>query len=224
MGALCYWLIHGGSTTLPSASILSAAGHTALYSAAAAALATVVAVPVSTLAIRHRNRLTILIERLSYLPMALPGSSSRSASWPSRCATPSRSTRPRIELIIAYAILFLPLAVVGVRSAMGQASPRLEEVGRSLGASRSSVFRRITLPLIAPGLGAAFALVFISSSTELTATLLLRPTGVNTLATQFWTYTTNFSYGAAAPYAARWSQSRRFPPISSAAACGPSPR
>ena len=44
--------------------------------------------------------------------------------------------------------------------------------------------------------------MFISSATELTATLLLRPTGVNTLATQFWTYTTNFSYGAAAPYAA----------------------
>ena len=48
---------------------------------------------------------------------------------------------------------------------------------------------RITLPLIAPGLRAAFALVFISSATELTATLLLRPTGVNTLATQFWAYT-----------------------------------
>ena len=48
---------------------------------------------------------------------------------------------------------------------------------------------RVTLPLIAPGLGAAFALVFISSATELTATLLLRPTGVNTLATQFWAYT-----------------------------------
>ena len=48
----------------------------------------------------------------------------------------------------------------------------------------------MTLPLIAPGLGAAFALVFISSRTELTATLLLRPTGVDTLATQFWAYTT----------------------------------
>jgi iron(III) transport system permease protein len=35
----------------------------------------------------------------------------------------------------------------------------------------------------------------------LTATLLLRPTGVDTLATQFWAYTTDFSYGAAAPYA-----------------------
>jgi iron(III) transport system permease protein len=64
------------------------------------------------------------------------------------------------------------------------------------------VWLRVTLPLIAPGLGAAFALVFISSATELTATLLLRPTGVNTLASQFWSYTGNFSYGAAAPYAA----------------------
>jgi len=64
------------------------------------------------------------------------------------------------------------------------------------------VWRRVTLPLIAPGLGAAFALVFISAATELTATLLLHPTGVNTLATQFWAYTSELSYGAAAPYAA----------------------
>ena len=48
----------------------------------------------------------------------------------------------------------------------------------------------------------AFALVFISSATELTATLLLRPTGVNTLATRFWAYTSELSYGSAAPYAA----------------------
>ncbi len=202
MGALCYWLIHGSSSTLPATSILAAAGHTALYSAAAAGLATVLAVPVSTLAIRHRNRLTILLERLSYLPMALPGLVIALGLVAFSVRYAFSLYQSSIELIIAYAILFLPLAVVGVRSAMGLASPLLEEVGRSLGASRSSVFGRITLPLIAPGLGAAFALVFISSSTELTATLLLRPTGVNTLATQFWTYTTNFSYGAAAPYAA----------------------
>ncbi|HWJ51493.1 MAG TPA: ABC transporter permease subunit, partial [Solirubrobacteraceae bacterium] len=100
------------------------------------------------------------------------------------------------------AVLFLPLALVGVRSAMAQSSPRLEEVGRSLGCAPGEVWRRVTLPLIAPGLGAAFALVFISSATELTAKLLLRPTGVNTLATQFWAYTSELSYGAAAPYAA----------------------
>jgi iron(III) transport system permease protein len=85
---------------------------------------------------------------------------------------------------------------------MAQAPRRLEEVARSLGASGPRAWLRVTLPLIGPGLAAAAALVFISSATELTATLLLRPTGVNTLATQFWTYIGDFSYGAAAPYAA----------------------
>ncbi len=202
LGSLVYWMLRGGSTTLPSASILAAAGHTAEFSAAAAALATVLAVPICLLSIRHRNRLTILIERIAYLPMALPGLVIALGLVAFSVRYAISFYQSSLELILAYAILFLPLAVVGVRSAMTQASPRLEEVGRSLGSGPAAVFGRITLPLIAPGLGAAFALVFISSATELTATLLLRPTGVDTLATQFWTYTSNFSYGAAAPYAA----------------------
>jgi len=202
MGSLVYWMLRGSSTTLPSASILGALGHTAELSAAAAALATVLAVPVTTLAIRHRNRVTLLIERLAYLPMALPGLvvALGLVSFSVRYALALYQSS--LELIVAYAILFLPLAVVVMRSAMAQASPRLEEVGRSLGCRPVTAWWRITLPLIEPGLRAAFALVFISSATELTATLLLRPTGVNTLATQFWAYTTDFSYGAAAPYAA----------------------
>ena len=60
---------------------------------------------------------------------------------------------------------------------------------------------RVTLPLVAPGLAAAFCLVFLSAVTELTATLILIPTGVQTLATQFWAYQQNLSYGQAAPFA-----------------------
>jgi iron(III) transport system permease protein len=48
----------------------------------------------------------------------------------------------------------------------------------------------------------AAALVFLTSVTELTATLLLRPTGTETLATQFWVYTDALAWGAAAPFAA----------------------
>ena len=44
--------------------------------------------------------------------------------------------------------------------------------------------------------------MFLSTTTELTATLLLRPTGLQTLATQFWVYTGGLAYGATAPYAA----------------------
>ncbi|HMD55976.1 MAG TPA: iron ABC transporter permease [Solirubrobacteraceae bacterium] len=200
--ALVYWMARGSSTTLPSASILGALAHTAEFSAAAAVLATALAIPLTTLSIRHRNRLTLLIERVAYLPMALPGLvvALGLVSFSVRYALSLYQSA--LELIVAYAILFLPLAVVAVRAAMVQAPARLEEVGRSLGRGPLSAWMRITLPLIAPGLRAAFALVFISSATELTATLLLHPTGVNTLATQFWAYTSDFSYGAAAPYAA----------------------
>jgi iron(III) transport system permease protein len=202
VGSLVYWVARGSSTTLPSASILTALAHTVAYSAAAAAIATALAVPVSTLAIRHTGRLTLLVERLAYLPMALPGLVVALGLVAFSVRYAFALYQSSLELIVAYAILFLPLAVVGVRSAIAQAPPRLEEVGRSLGARPATVFRRVTLPLIAPGVAAAFALVFVSAATELTATLLLRPTGVNTLATQFWAYTSDFAYGAAAPYAA----------------------
>ena len=70
-----------------------------------------------------------------------------------------------------------------------------------LAGARPSVFARVTLPLIAPGLLAGFCLVFLTATTELTATLVLAPTGVHTLATQFWAYQSEAAYGAAAPYA-----------------------
>jgi iron(III) transport system permease protein len=63
------------------------------------------------------------------------------------------------------------------------------------------VLWRVTLPLVGPGLAAAFCLVFLSVVTELTATLILIPTGVQTLATQFWSYQQNLAYGQAAPFA-----------------------
>ena len=59
----------------------------------------------------------------------------------------------------------------------------------------------MTARIAGPGLVAAFCLVFLSVVTELTATLLLIPTGTQTLATQFWSYETNLSYSQAAPFA-----------------------
>ncbi len=202
VSSVIYWTLRGGNTTLPGASLLQALGYTAAYSAAAAAIATVLAVAVATLALRHRGRFTLLLERVTYLPLALPGLvvALGFVAFSVRF-TSSLYQRSPIELILAYAVLFLPLAVVAVRSSLAGAPARFEEVARSLGASPSRAFARVTLPAIVPGVAAAFAFVFISAATELTATLVLRPTGVDTLATRFWEYTGGFAYGAAAPYA-----------------------
>ena len=64
------------------------------------------------------------------------------------------------------------------------------------------MFATVTLPLTVRGIGAAAALVFLSCVKELPATLLLRPTGMDTLATELWTHTSVSAFAAAAPYAA----------------------
>jgi iron(III) transport system permease protein len=97
--------------------------------------------------------------------------------------------------------MFLPRAVVNVRAALEQAPVVLDDVAHSLGVGQVATVRRVTLPIIAPGIGAGAALVFLAVSTELTATLMLAPIDTNTLATRFWAESSSVAFGAAAPYA-----------------------
>ncbi|WP_147471419.1 ABC transporter permease [Nocardia stercoris] len=200
--ALGYWLVRGNSSTLPAASIWSQAATTVGYALAAAATATAAALPVALYAWRRDNRWSRVLERVAYLTRALPGIAVALAIvyFGIRYAQPLYQQPPM--LVAGYVVLFFPLALTAVRAGLAQVPPGVEEVARSLGTPWWRVLTRITLPLIAPGLGAAFAMVALTASTELTATLLLRPTGTQTLATQFWVYTSGLAWGAAAPYAA----------------------
>ena len=202
IGAIVYLIIRGGTTTLPAASLAGAAGSTFAYSAAAGLVATVAALPVALLSIRFAGRPARLLERTSMLVLAVPGlviALSFTYFTEHNLAGSFYQTPPL--LVLTYAVMFFPMAVVSVRAAVARSPVGLEEVGHALGVSRRSVFFRITLPLIGPGLAAAFSLVFLESATELTATLVLHPTNVETLATQFWIYQSNLSYSQAAPYA-----------------------
>jgi iron(III) transport system permease protein len=183
-------------------SIADAAWHTAFYSAVAAAVATLMALPVALLAIRHPGRPGRLLERSTYLVLAMPGVIIAFAlSYFTERYAGGFMYQSAPLLMLAYAILFFPLALVGVRASVAYAPVSLEEAARSLGQRRLAVVRRVTLPLIAPGLAAAFCLVFLAAVTELTATLILVPDNVQTLSTQFWAYQQNLSYGQAAPFA-----------------------
>jgi iron(III) transport system permease protein len=160
------------------------------------------ALPVAVLAVRHDGRLRRLLERSTYLVLAMPGIIIALAfSYFSERYLAGFAYQTAPLLVLAYAILFFPLALVCVRASVAQAPAGLEEVARSLGRPPLAVWLRVTLPLVGPGLAAGFCLVFLSAVTELTATLILVPTGVQTLATQFWAYQTNLEYGQAAPFA-----------------------
>jgi len=201
VAVLAYWFKVGTSSSFPMDEFLATSTVSLQLGLAGAAITTVLALPVAWLAVRQPGRVSLLTERATYIAHSLPGIvvALSLVTITIRVARPIYQTAPL--LILAYVILFFPFALVSLRAALVQAPIRLDEVGRSLGASPLTVLRRITLPLIAPGIGAGAAMVFIASVTELTATLLLAPIGTTTLATKFWEHSDSIAYGAAAPYA-----------------------
>lgn len=199
---LVYWVATGSSAGIDLGAVLAATGTSLKLGLGAAALTTLLALPVSVLSVRHPSRTAIVLERATYLPFALPGIVvALSLIVLSIDYFPALYGTTQL-LIVAYAILSLPLALVATRAALAQAPPVHEEIARSLGCRPLAAMARVTLPRILPGLGAAAALVFLATVTELTATLLLAPIGTQTLATQFWAKASTLSYGAAGPYAA----------------------
>jgi len=209
---LAHWLVRSPSqatrTGLEFQWIFAA--NSALVSLAAALACAVLAVPVAYLAATHRSKLAELIDRATYVGYAMPGivlglalvffavwyESSANALLGGDFAPTLYQALPL--LIFAYVVRFLPQAVGATRSSVLRVDQSLSEAARSLGRSPVDAFREITLPLIAPGVIGGAALVFLTTMKELPATLLLHPTGFETLVTYIWSVREVGYYGSAA--------------------------
>jgi iron(III) transport system permease protein len=106
-----------------------------------------------------------------------------------------------VFVVLGLVVLFLPNAISAVEPALRAVPPAWHELAQSLGMRPSTEFMRVTLPVITPGLVAGWALVVLVIVRELPLTLLLRPNGVETLATRLWAETNAGAFAAAAPYA-----------------------
>lgn len=199
--SLAHWLTAGNPEFDPTA-LLRTLGTTIGLALSAGVLTVLAAFPVAWMVSRRRTWLSLTVERLTYVASSLPGVVIALAliTLAVHYARPLYQTA--FVLVAAYAILFIPRAMVSIRAAMAHAPEELSEAARALGDSPLRSFVRVLLPLTAPGAMAGFAMVFIAVSTELTATLLLAPTGTQTLATAFWTASGSIDYAGAAPYAA----------------------
>jgi iron(III) transport system permease protein len=76
-------------------------------------------------------------------------------------------------LLLAYLTVFLPLGVRTIAGVMLQIDKSLEECAQMCGASWAFRVRTVTIPLLVPGLVAAWLLLFIASIRELGASILL---------------------------------------------------
>lgn len=194
------WTQRGRSQTDWS-ELAGALRSTLLLGAAAALLTVAIALPLAVLSARYPGRLSRLLTVSAYASHSFPGIviALSLVFFGVRYATPLYQRTPM--LLFAYVVLFLSLAIGAVHNAVAQAPPVLDDVARTLGRTQWGAWRSVTVPLSAPGIGAAAVLVFIAVMKELPATLLLRPIGTDTLATRLWTYTDGAQFAAAAPFA-----------------------
>lgn len=171
-------------------------------SAGGAVIAVALALPIGALAARYRGRVVRAIESAGYLALGLPGIVvGLSLVFFSLSVLPALY-QTALVLAFAYGVLFMPKAIGAIRTSIGQVPTSLEDVARTLGYGRLQTWWLVTARLARPGIGAAALLVMVTAMKELPATLLLRPTGTDTLAVELWARTDVSAYGAAAPYAA----------------------
>ncbi len=86
-------------------------------------------------------------------------------------------------VVYACTARFLAVADSSIQSGLHKLPPDIDPAARLLGHSSSDTARHILLPLLKPAIITAGVIVFVDTIKELSATILLRPFGYNTLAT-----------------------------------------
>lgn len=182
---LTTWVLRTTDVDWPT--VLAAARNSLLTAALAAVVATVVALPAARLGARHRDRRLVgAIEAAHHAGYALPHLvvalslvffGIRVAPW---------AYQTLGMAVFALVVIYVPLALGAMRSALLQIPPSLEEAARGMGRGRLAVATTVLGPLARPGIAAGAALVFLMAVKELPAMILLAPTGFDTLATLLW--------------------------------------
>lgn len=150
-----------------------ALSNTFLLAGGGATITLLLAGVLAWMIVRRRGALSRLIEVSIMIPVAIPGivfSIGLLWAW-IRAPIPIYGTI--WILLLCYVTIFIPYGVRAISASLHQIDQSLEECATVIGANWQQVLRGILLPLLRPGLMAAWTLVFISIIKELSASALL---------------------------------------------------
>jgi iron(III) transport system permease protein len=196
IGTLVGWLGRGTGAGRPFP--WGAVGGSILGSLLAAGVVALLALPTAVLVTRHASRGTAWVERAAYTVFALPHITVGLAVVFFSARYLGDWYQSLTVLVLVYGSIFFAQALGAARSSLLQVSPSVEEASRSLGVGPLKTMLRVTAPMVRRGLVAGSLLVFLTTMKELPATLLLRPTGFDTLAVGIWSAADSLLYSRAA--------------------------
>ena len=173
-----------------------------VYSATLAAGATAVSLVVGTMAalyfVRHARQKAELVRVGMLLPLILPEILTAIALLFFFYEI-GIGTEHQIALFTGHVLMTLPFVFLNVSTSLQWRDNAMELAARTLGASRYTAFRRITLPLIAPGVAAGGVFAFIISFDTFGISFILKGAGSAPLPIQLYDYLRfNFTPEAAA--------------------------
>lgn len=186
IAVLLEWFIRGTINGLEGSAVLMPLWNSLQASGLAAVATIVLAFPVALLTVRYRTWLSRIFGKAVYIGFGLPGVVVALSLVFFAVNFALFAYQTMLLLVFAYAVLFLPVALGSLRSGLLQINPSLEEAAQSLGVTQFQAFVRITVPILMPSIFASAAMVFLLTMKELPATLIIGPTGFETLATSIW--------------------------------------
>ena len=194
------WLFRSEGRRIPALEFQPIFALNSMYLAGLAALvACIFALPVAYYSGRTNSFLARVLERATYVGFAVPGVVIGLALvFLGTRTLPSLYRQGIWLLVFGYVVRFLPQTVGTIRSSVLQVDEEMLEAARTLNVGRVETFRRITLPLIAPGMVAGAVLVFLTTMKELPMTLMIAPIGMDTLVIKVWQAHDAFAYRYAA--------------------------
>ncbi len=154
-----------------------------------ATLVTALALLVAWSVLRGKGPGRALIDTLSFMPLAIPGTMIGMALvyvYLSLSAVPIYGTA--WILVIAYVTVYLSFTSRAASATLIQLHPELEEAARTCGGTPLYTLRRIVLPLMLPALVGAWIWVVAHVMRELSTALLLQGDDNATVAVQLWSY------------------------------------
>jgi iron(III) transport system permease protein len=156
---------------------------------AGATIAMVLSIPVSYMIHRTRGFGARTLDFLCVIPIAFPGIVLAMGVLVAYIQTPLYATL--WILLLGYVTRFFPYGQRNVSSIMLAVSEELDQSSRMSGASWFTTLKRVTLPLLKPGIFAGWVLLFIIFLRELSISIILYTTGTETLSVGVY-YLSNF--------------------------------
>ena len=206
LAQLALWAV-SDPTGLDTAS-LRAAGRTLLLGLSAAALVVTMALLLAYARRESPGRVTHIAIRLATLGYAIPGAvlavgvfvalSLADRTLPALAGIDWRIGGTLVAILFAYVARFLAVGFGPVEAGMARIGRSLDEAARVLGAGNRRRLLRVHLPLLAPSLFSAAALVLVDVMKEMPITLMTRPFGWDTLAVRIFELTSEGQWEAAA--------------------------